>query len=257
MNLVNQNKHLLITIAISHYCEKVRWALDLLEIDYIEESHAPPFHRKYTSHYGGTTVPVLVIDNQALIDSEAILHYLNTIAPHKQLYPQDVNLRREIETIERLCNDQLGTATRCWSYYYAMQKPKLLKKAWDKGTNINEQQQNALAFPQTFKLLQQKYNITAAGKQVALQTIQDIFATLSQKLSLGQRYLVGDRLSAADITFAALASPVIRPENHPIYASQLSTVSAEMREVIESLRATPAGELVLHMYRAYRNRSIS
>ncbi|MFM9267952.1 glutathione S-transferase N-terminal domain-containing protein [Tychonema sp. BBK16] len=27
----------LITIPISHYCEKVRWALDLLKIPYIEE----------------------------------------------------------------------------------------------------------------------------------------------------------------------------------------------------------------------------
>ncbi|MEG4319599.1 MULTISPECIES: glutathione S-transferase N-terminal domain-containing protein [unclassified Microcoleus] len=29
----------LITIPIGHYCEKVRWALDLLKLPYIEEKH--------------------------------------------------------------------------------------------------------------------------------------------------------------------------------------------------------------------------
>jgi glutathione S-transferase len=63
---------------------------------------------------------------------------------------------------------------------------------------------------------------------------------------------VGDRLSSTDITFAALASPVIRPEHHPVYSSQLSKLSTEMVEVINELRATPAGELVMRMYREHR-----
>ncbi|MCC0179772.1 glutathione S-transferase N-terminal domain-containing protein, partial [Waterburya agarophytonicola K14] len=61
---MKKQKPRLIAIAISHYCEKVRWALDYFNIDYIEENHAPPFHRQYTSPYGGTTVPVLVTDNK-------------------------------------------------------------------------------------------------------------------------------------------------------------------------------------------------
>ncbi|MEN9520669.1 MAG: hypothetical protein RLZZ381_3257, partial [Cyanobacteriota bacterium] len=44
MNIANKNKPLLIAIAISHYCEKVRWAMDYLDIEYVEENHASPFH---------------------------------------------------------------------------------------------------------------------------------------------------------------------------------------------------------------------
>lgn len=252
MNTVDKNKPLLITIAISHYCEKVRWALDYLDIDYIEENHAPPFHREYTARYGGTSVPVLVINNQALVDSQDILHYLNTIAPHKQLYPQDAELRQEVEAIEKLCNDKLAVATRCWGYYYAMQNSKLVEKAWGKGVSATEKKQNSSTFPQTLELFKQNYNITSEGKQAALKTINEVFASLNQQLSSGQKYLVGDRLSAADITFAALASPVIRPEHHPIYDSNLQKLPVEMVEAIQELRQTPAGKLVLRLYREHR-----
>jgi glutathione S-transferase len=63
---------------------------------------------------------------------------------------------------------------------------------------------------------------------------------------------VGDNLSSADITFAALASPVIRPEHHPVYDSRLAKLPTEMVGLVEELRATPAGELVMRMYREHR-----
>ena len=34
----------LLTMPISHYCEKVRWALDRQALPYREEGHAPLFH---------------------------------------------------------------------------------------------------------------------------------------------------------------------------------------------------------------------
>ena len=63
---------------------------------------------------------------------------------------------------------------------------------------------------------------------------------------------MGNSLTAADITFAALASPVIRPQNHPFYDPQLSKLSLERVSVIEELRATAAGNLVLRMYQKHR-----
>ena len=59
-------------------------------------------------------------------------------------------------------------------------------------------------------------------------------------------------ITFANSIFAALASPVIRPEYHPVYSSQLLKVSTEMVAVIEELRTTPAGELVMRMYREHR-----
>jgi glutathione S-transferase len=251
MTTANPNKPLLFTIATSHYCEKVRWAMDWLGIDYVEESHAPPFHRKYTSRYGGTSVPVLVVNDKAFTDSKDILHYLDTIASGQKLYPQDPELRRQAETLEKLFDDKLGGATRNWAYYYAIQQPWSILAAWSKGISWIEKIQCAIAFPVATKIIKQKYNLTLEGKETAVQDIKEVFTIVNQKL-LGQQYLVGDRFSATDITFAALASPVIRPEYHPVYSSQLSKLPTEMVAVVQDLRATPAGELVMRMYRERR-----
>ena len=51
----------LVTIPISHYCEKARWALDRAGIAYREERHVQIVHRVASRRAGGGgTVPVLV-----------------------------------------------------------------------------------------------------------------------------------------------------------------------------------------------------
>jgi glutathione S-transferase len=252
MNTANKNKPLLIAIALSHYCEKVRWAMDYLDIEYVEEDHAPPFHRQYTSRHQGTTVPVLVTNEQALVDSCDIMHYLDTMAVDKQLYPQDPELRQQAETLEELFDQKLGVATRNWGYYYAIQKPFKIAIAWGINAPWSEKIKCIIAIPRIPGLLRQKYNVTEASKEGALKDIKEVFNVVNQRLNLGQQYLLGNNLSSADIIFAALASPVIRPEHHPVYNSQLSKLSTEMVEVINELRATPAGELVMRMYREHR-----
>ena len=63
----------LITIPVSHYVEKVRWALEYLKIPFRELPQMPPFHRGAVQKYGGTTVPVLVGNSIVKTDSTDIL----------------------------------------------------------------------------------------------------------------------------------------------------------------------------------------
>jgi glutathione S-transferase len=252
MNTANNKKPLLIAIAISHYCEKVRWAMDYLDIDYVEEDHAPPFHQQYTSRHQGTTVPVLVTHEQALVDSRDIMHYLDTVAVDKQFYPQDPELRHQAETLEELFDQKLGVATRNWGYYYAIQKPLKIAIAWGINAPLSEKIKCIIASPRIPGLLRQYYNVTEASKEEALKDIKEVFTVVNQRLDSGQQYLVGDRFSATDITFAALASPVVRPEYHPFYDSRLAKLPTEMVALVEELRANLAGELVMRMYREHR-----
>src|SRR3954447_17471412 len=51
----------LVTIPISHYCEKARWALDRAGVAYVERRHLPALHRVAVRRAGGRlTAPVLV-----------------------------------------------------------------------------------------------------------------------------------------------------------------------------------------------------
>ena len=63
----------LITIPLSHYCEKARWALDRAALPYREEPHIPLIHRLATKRNDGGTVPVLAHGIHRLTDSTARL----------------------------------------------------------------------------------------------------------------------------------------------------------------------------------------
>jgi len=252
MDMSDKNKPKLIAIAISHYCEKVRWAMDYLDIDYIEEDHAPPFHKQYTSRHGGSSVPVLVTENKAYTDSKDILHYLDSISKSKKLYPEDPELRDRVETLEKLFDEKLGVASRTWGYYYAIQKPLKVAIAWGLKAPLGERVKAIFSFPKIPQLLEQFYQIDSATKDAALQDIREVFAVVDRKLASGQKYLVDDYFTAADLTFAALASPILRPLNHPFYDSRLSKLSSEQAVQIEELRATPAGKLALRAYQENR-----
>ena len=84
---------------------------------------------------------------------------------------------------------------------------------------------------------------------------KDIFELVSQQVSSSGNYLVGNCFSVADLTFAALASPVLRPENHPIYSSNIQQVHPERLKIVEQLRKTQAGQFALNLYRQYRTTS--
>lgn len=252
MNFVVKDKPRLIAIAISHYCEKVRWALDYLGIDYVEEDHAPPSHRQYTARHNGTTVPVLVSGNEAFTNSPEILQYLDGISKDKKLYPEDPELCQQVETLEKLFDEKLGVASRTWGYYYAIQKPFAVAIAWGINAPLIEKIKAILVFPLIPRLLKRMYDVTPGNKDLALEEIREVFELVNQELDSGKQFLVGDRLSAADITFAALASPILRPQNHPIYSSDLSKMSAERLDIVKDLRITSAGKFALRLYQQYR-----
>jgi glutathione S-transferase len=237
----------LITIAISHYCEKARWGLDWLKIPYVEESHAPPFHRLYTRPQGGTTVPVLVTKTKTFINSREILHYLDTISSeNRQLYLRDRDLSKKIDELEALFDEQLAVACRRLLYFHTLKNPLLVSVMWGIRVPWPEKIGCAIAFPYTRRFVRQKYDITPETAADSMQTIKAVFATISKQLESGKEYLVGNR-------FSALAAPIIRPEHHPIYSSDLQRLPNEVAAIVRELRETTAGRFALRLYREHRN----
>src|SRR5919199_1328022 len=248
--LFNQEKNYrLITISVSHYCEKARWALTKLQIPFMEEAHMPPFHRLATGRVGGKSTPVLVTDAGAFTDSKDILKYLDSIAPtNAKLYPADPEQRRQVEELEDLFDSQLGPATRCWGYFYVMNDYNFMKSRWCDGVPLFERVLFPVVFPLMLKVVRQSYNITPESAAKAYEQIKSIFEKVSELLADGRTYLVGDNFSVADLTFAALAAPAVQPPEHPIKGSPLQEFPPKMASEISALRETPAGAFVLRLY---------
>jgi glutathione S-transferase len=67
-------------------------------------------------------------------------------------------------------------------------------------------------------------------------------------LADGRPYLVGERFSAADLTFATLAAAVVLPDNYGVKPPALSNLPSSLAANIEVFRETIAGKFVLNLY---------
>ena len=75
---------------ISHFCEKVRWALDYKEIPYQAKNLLPGLHVKtMTKLAKRSSVPVLDHEGTAIQNSADIIDYLEQQFPHNPLMPND------------------------------------------------------------------------------------------------------------------------------------------------------------------------
>lgn len=243
----------LITFPVSHYCEKARWALTRLNIPYIEERHAPLFHRLATGRVGGKTVPVLIAEGKAFINSTEILKYLDTIASgDAKLYPADPDLLKQVEALETRFNTQLGTATRVWAYSYTLQTPKLVKRRFTYGVPFHEQVAFPIVFPLVSAIVRRNFNVTPERALQAYEQIRQIFETVGKLLADGRPYLVGNRFSAADLTFAALSMAVVRPPEYgdaALALSNLEQLPPKMAEEVCAFRAMLASVFALRLWR--------
>jgi glutathione S-transferase len=108
-----------------------------------------------------------------------------------------------------------------------------------------------VAFPLAKALLVRGLRIDAEGVRRSLEKIERSFADVDARLADGRRYLAGERFTAADLTFAALAAPLLGPPEHPYLVDEART-PAPLRALRERFRSTRAGAHVLRMYREHR-----
>jgi glutathione S-transferase len=243
-----------ISFQISHYCEKVRWAMDRTGFDYVEECHLPLLHRLKTKPLGGSSVPILVTEAGVFKDSADILKHLDTVAPaNRKLYPESTVLRREAENLEEKFDRQLGVSIRQWGYFYALQKPGLTQGLWCEGVPTWEKLLAPVTFPITRRIVCSSYNVNRDSAVASYRRVQQIFQTVSDRLADGRKYLVGDAFSAADLTFASLAAPGLVPPEYGGVTAELHQRSHEMVEQMNILRDTVAGQYALRLYREERH----
>lgn len=242
----------LVTIGLSHYCEKARWALDRSGLKYVEEAHPPIVHYLSTiRHRTRRTLPALVTPHGTLRDSTEILKWLDTIAPRQaRLYPRDDAARAEVEALEDRFDETLGPATRRWAYSSALHDRTLMLELMSvQASKVDIAMLHAGArviIP--FMIRGLRLSDDAIDKSIAC--IAKVFEDMGKRLE-GRRYLVGESLTAADLTFAALGSPVVVPPEHYL-AHELGRVPEPMRRTIEAMRELPAGRFISRIYREHR-----
>ena len=246
----------LVTIPISHYCEKARWALDRAGIDYVEDAHIQGIHRIASRRAGGSgTAPVLVCgDGTALGESADILAWVDANGPaDMRLYPDDPAERAMVSELERDFDEDLGPNARRWIYRQVLDQPQL---AYDYGcAGVPRWERRVL--PALYPLVSRFIGRAIGGVDEASAArsearVQATFDRVAERLADGRPHLCGDRFTAADLTFAALAGAVLVPGRWGIALPQPDLLHPTSAARIREFRAHPAGQFALRMFEEQR-----
>jgi glutathione S-transferase len=243
----------LITIPFSHFCEKARWGLDRARLPYVEKGYAPVVHMLAVLPLGSRTAPVLVDRGQIVRGSSAILELCDAQGDAPvPLYPEDTATRREVEKLVARYDIELGPATRLWLYSWALDDHEGLLRFSSAGLSPGQRRRLRRMLPAVARTLRMALSIGPETHERSARRADEELALVSERLSDGRLYLAGERFTAADLTFAALAAPILMP---PGYGGGAITPPAEppaLAAEIERWRETPAGRHGMAIYRDLR-----
>lgn len=247
---------ILVTIPISHFCEKARWALDRAGLAYTEQRHVQGLHRLATRRArGGRTAPVLATSDGVFADSRAILFYADAAGPPRaRLYPDDAAARRDVLALEERFDTVLAVESRRWIYHQTLADPRTFTPYNLPGVPAWERRMFPVALPAMSAFLKRYFDVTDTSAARARTLLDAEFDAVARRLADGRRYLTGDRFTAADLAFAALAAPLVVPEQYGVPLPQPGRLPPGMESAVAAFRAHPAGAFALRLFREDRGR---
>ena len=208
----------LATISASHFVEKVRWSMDRLGVDYVEQTSGGTLG----AYFRGRTVPQLKVRTgivrSVIGNSPDILRYLYGRYLHEDpkraafLEPTAGRVKFE----RRL--DAYGVSLQVWIYYHLLHDRDLTLHAW--GVNSPETpawQRVALRtlFPFLARMIRLSFKINDTNFARAVARIEDLLADIDADLTDGRQSLLGgNETNYTDLAFAAFTGVWLMPDGY-------------------------------------------
>jgi glutathione S-transferase len=242
----------LITIPISHYCEKARWALERAGIAYREERHVQGIHRlKAARAGGGATVPVLVTPEGAIGESHEILEWVDERTPTEQrLFPAEPSAREEVERLCRRFDAELGPKGRRLMYVHLLRDRPLALRFNNAGVPRWEERTIRYGWPAIGRVIRRVLEISPGIEREDEPAVWGELDFVAGLLADGRPYLCGERFTAADLTFASLSASVVVPPVYGVTLPQPEQMRAETAALVQRAREHPAGAYALSLFAA-------
>lgn len=248
----------LVTIPISHYCEKARWALERARMPYREERHVQVIHRLAARRAGGgDTVPVLVTPDRVLGDSAEILDWVDERTPEEhRLFPAQPTARREMRALCLRLDERLGPSGRRLMYVHMLSQRELMLSFNNQGIPRWEDRVSRLGWPLIERLVARVLDIRPGVEIEDEETVWRELDFVADLLADGRPYLCGERFSAADLTFASLAAPALAPPDYGVPLPPLESMAAPTAALVARAREHPAGRHALKVIAEQRRASV-
>ena len=198
--------------------------VDYREVCWIPVISAPQAYWKT----GKRTVPFIEVEadggNTIVHDSTEILLWAAEHLGPLGLIPVDPELRAAAMAIEDRVDD-VGEDVIRYMYAPMIQHPTHFVEVWGWGSTPLRKHTLRAALPLIRPIMARVVGFSASERAAGKQRIHDVFAELDAQLADGRSFLVGDRLTIADVSAASLLAPVFTPPEHEVYASDVFRAS--------------------------------
>ncbi len=235
---------------ISHYCEKVRWALDYNGIDYQAINLLPGLHAKVCKRLGGTTqVPVLEHGNAIVQGSSKALDYIEQLSEGERLREKDKSLALEVQKWEAYADENIGPHVRRIAYHDLLDRPDIVKPFFKKGGPWYGGIYVAAVYPKLATMMRRFMKINDEQVAKSKEALSDALSSIEkQRHSSDGPYIVGDHFTRADLAYAALTAPFtlvdgyglewpdVMPERLQNYVDEIEPLLAHSRYCYEKYR---------------------
>jgi glutathione S-transferase len=240
----------LITIPISHYCEKARWALQRAEIPYREERHVQGVHILYARRAGGgRTVPVLVTGERAIGESQEILEWVDgRLAAERRLFPAEPWERAEVERLCARFDAELGPRGRRLIYVHMLADKPLAIRFNNEGVPGWEAFAMRHGWSAIGLVICRALGIRPGIEREDEPIVWRELDFAAELLADGRPFLCGERFTAADLTFAALSAPLVVPPTYGVRLPQPEEMQPQTAAMVRRAREHPAGAYALSLF---------
>ena len=203
-------------IPISHYSEKVRWALDLKRVPH--DRRAPNPHPPVAlalPRGRHPTVPIRRFGSEVVHDSSRIIAALEERYPDPPLFPSDPDERRRALELEEWFDENAGPHVRLLAWHETTRDKAARGALAARYAPGPLRPIRPLAEAMMAGFVSLRYGVqskSAAG--AAREAVAAAFDRLESEL--GDRdHLVGDSFTVADLTAASMLYPIVRPPEGP------------------------------------------
>ena len=220
---------------ISHYCEKVRWALDYKNIEYVEKNLLPGFHILTTKKLTpDTSLPILVHDGEVIQGSGGIITYLDEQFPARSLTPENGELKAEVLEWETYVDAEIGIPIRRTFYHILLDYPDIVIPLYTQKGPWYGKILLTSVFPILKKKMRDLMDINQESAQRSRQQLKAAVDRLHNHLN-EHEFLVGRQFSRADLAAASLLAPLYRPDKYRLnwpddFPDQLEDLIEELRD---------------------------
>jgi glutathione S-transferase len=216
-----EQKPVLWQIEVSHYSEKVRWALEYKGVDHVRRTPLPGTHIPIAlalTRGAQPTFPVMQIDGRTVSDSTAIIAALEARHPEPPLYPVDAEERARALELEEYFDEQLGPYARLLPFYELIQEPALFAEVAAESVPgpLGKAKPVVGAYARAYTSLRWGANSSEDAERAREGIVAAMDRLDAEVERGGGEFLVGDHLSVADITAASLFYPLVIPPEGPL-----------------------------------------